>query len=116
MSVTLPVGSFQKGENRTLLYVGHAGEDWGSVFPSAAWMPQFNLSLVIGINNGAAAMGMNTSLTYMQNQQLPIAAYCLTGDLIYRFRGQPGISCIPSEGGQISHDRLSKVKIPRARK
>ena len=114
MVVTIPVDAFQKGDPRTLLFVGHGGEDWGSGFPSANWVPGLNLSLAIGINNGESPVGMNTSLTWAQNAHLVGAAYCLAGDILYRYRGQPGIKCF--QHGSFDHAALANVNIPRAHK
>ena len=77
---------------------GHGGEDWGSGFPSANWMPYLNVSLIIGLNNGESPIGMNSSLSWQQNAVLTAACYCLTADVLYRFRGQPGIGCHASDG------------------
>ena len=99
MLSTIPLSAFgNASDKRVVNLVGHGGEDWGSGFPSANWAVELNVSLVIGINNGESPVGMNTSLTVAQNAILVSAAYCVTLDALFRFRGQAGVGCHASDG------------------
>ena len=55
------VFQFSMDSTHTLTFIGHGGEDWGSGFPSAAWVHELNISLTIGINNGESQTGMPRS-------------------------------------------------------
>jgi len=79
------------GGNVTLW--GHGGEDWGSGFPSANWVVELNMSMIIGINMGEKATGMNTSLTRAQNSKLIPAAFCRILNALSVYRGKPSVDC-----------------------
>ena len=68
--------------------IGHGGEDWGSGFPGADWIPELNLSLIVGLNMGEKGMGMNTSLTRSDNGKLIQATFCRMFDALLAFRGK----------------------------
>jgi hypothetical protein len=73
--------------------IGHPGEDWGSGFQGAHWVPELNLSLAVGFNMGESPSGMNTSLTWQQNALFFPAALCRILDALSQFRGRGGIDC-----------------------
>ena len=83
------------GQMRFGPFVGHPGEDWGSGFPIAFWTHGLNMSIVVGVNNGESPTGMNTSMTWQDNQGLSGDVGCLVLRSIFKFRGWnvSGVTC-----------------------
>ena len=82
-----------QGDGRTATVVGHGGEDWGSGAPLAMWSVDLSMGFTLMVNNCCGPMGMNSALTWAQNEALALSCLCFILDVLYRYRGQAGLNC-----------------------
>lgn len=76
-------------------YVGHAGLDYGSGFPTIGILTELNVSVAIGYNTGESPMGMNFTLGRLENRGLTQAIQCPFFDTVvhHALPGLPAFRC-----------------------
>jgi CubicO group peptidase (beta-lactamase class C family) len=62
--------------------IGHAGLDYGSGVPRIGHMPSLNISYAIAINVGEEPIGMNSTLSSLQNYQGVLSFQCALLDAV----------------------------------